>query len=285
VYNQKPPIVPPAGTAPVVKEWGSSISDDEIFAINDLEEFQTTKSIKIVVEHRKGQDVDTTSLYELIPQVCSTTSYSAYIEVYRQPHLHISPFLLTVPPPKGQPFDRNKPAFVAPYSNFSLQDHARVAWLIPIRGIFPWSGCTRASLFNGPMPPSVEDDLISWNRASLVKFWQFLLDLQKSGSLGALGVSLHVAKLRKANSDESRRVVITNSTSTPKDLLPQPEYHRRCSAVDYFKIYHDASRTFYVRKAVDCWSYQFESDGTKVRVLKAARFPLLDDVSTAILVC
>ena len=135
------------------------------------------------------------------------------------------------------------------------------------------------------MPSSVEDDLVSWNRASLLKFWQFLLDLQKSGSLGALGVSLHAAKLPKSYSDDRRRAVITNP-ATPTDFLPQPmEYRRRCSTVDYFKIYHDASRTFYVRKAVDSWSYHFEPDGTKVRLLKGARFPLMDEISTAMLVC
>jgi len=188
-----------------------------------------------------------------------------------------------MPSLRGQPFNRNKPMFVAPYSDFSLQDNARVAWLIPIRGIFPWSDCTKASLFNIPMPSSVEDDLISWNRASLLQFWQFLLDLQKSGSLGTLGVSLHSAKLPKSNSDDRRRVT---NPATPTDSLPPPmEYRRRCSTVDYFKIYHDASRTFYVRKAVDSWSYQSGHDGTKVRVLRGARFPLMDEVSTTILIC
>jgi len=46
------------------------------------------------------------------------------------------------------------------------------------------------------------------------------------------------------------------------------------------KIYHDASRTFYVRKAVDSWSYQSEHDGTKVRVLRGVQFPLMDEVWT-----
>jgi hypothetical protein len=161
-----------------------------------------------------------------------------------------------------------------------------VAWLIPIRGIFPWSDCTKASLFNIPMPSPVEDDHINWNRASLLKFWQFLLDLQRSGSLGALGISLHAAKLPKSNSDDRRRTVITNP-GTPTDFfLPRPmEYRRRCSTVDYFKIYHDASSTFYVRKAVDSWSYHFEPHGPKLRLLKGARFPLMDEISTAILVC
>jgi hypothetical protein len=131
----------------------------------------------------------------------------------------------------------------------------------------------------------MEDGLISWNQASLLKFWQLLLDLQKSGALGALGISLHTAKPTKSNSNDrnDRRnvVVTTNSASTS---LPQVERRRRCSAVDYFKIYHDAARTFYVRKALDSWSY-FGPDNRKVRMLKGARFLLLDEVSAPILVC
>ena len=69
-YNKKPPTVLAAGTIPVVKDWGSSISDDEIFTINDLEEFQTTESIRIEVGQQKDRDVDSISLHEIIPQVC-----------------------------------------------------------------------------------------------------------------------------------------------------------------------------------------------------------------------
>ena len=136
----------------------------------------------------------------------------------------------------------------------------REAWLILIRGIFPWSDCTQVSLFNIPMSTSVEDDLISWNRVSLLQFWQFLLDLRQSGSLGALGVSLHTVKLSESNSDDRRRV------TNPTDFLPPPSY---------FKIYHDASRSFYVRKAVDSRSYQFGRDGTKSTSLRGAKFLLM----------
>lgn len=69
-YNKKPPTVLAAGTVPVVKDWGSSISDDEIFTINDLEEFQLTESIGIEVGLPLNRDVDTISLHEIIPQVC-----------------------------------------------------------------------------------------------------------------------------------------------------------------------------------------------------------------------
>jgi len=57
------------GAVPVIKDWGSSVSDNEIFTMDDLEVFQTTGSITIVVGRSKDLDIDTASLQEIIPQV------------------------------------------------------------------------------------------------------------------------------------------------------------------------------------------------------------------------
>jgi hypothetical protein len=61
------------------------------------------------------------------------------------------------------------------------------------------------------------------------------------------------------------------------------------SKVDYIKVYLDAPRSFYVRSALDAWSYQLpcnSADGRpqKIRVLKSARLLLLDDSLQPVLV-
>lgn len=66
-----------SGAVLVVKEWGSSVSDDEIFTIRDLEEFHPTNSIEFKVERPKDrQDIDTISLHEIIPQVRFKVTFS-----------------------------------------------------------------------------------------------------------------------------------------------------------------------------------------------------------------
>ena len=64
IYNKKPPSLSFAGTFPVIKEWGSAVSDSEIFTINDLEPFRTTE-----IDEDHPKDIDPTSLQEIIPQV------------------------------------------------------------------------------------------------------------------------------------------------------------------------------------------------------------------------
>ena len=197
-----------------------------------------------------------------------------------QPHIYPSPFLSSISQPKGRPFNRNQPVFFAPYSEFSLHDDARVAWLIPIQGAFPWGACTPGMLLDSSELPSLQPNLVQWNPASLIKFWQFLLALRNSGLLGALGVSLQLSN------SFGMTLGGDYSHSNPVSLSHEPmDSKTDLISADYIKLYHDASRTFYVRKAVDCWSYQTESEVSKVRILKGAKIPLLDEVSIAILVC
>ena len=49
-----------------------------------------------------------------------------------------------------------------------------------------------------------------------------------------------------------------------------------------FKVYHDAHRRLYVRSALDAWPYDTDDCDNKVRVLKGARFVLVDASSRAI---
>lgn len=177
--------------------------------------------------------------------------------------------------------------FISPYVEFSLHDDARVAWLIPIQGAFPWDVCTPGTLLDSTEPPPMKPNLVQWNPASLIKFWHFLLALRNSGSLGALGVSLQLnhPSTRMSSNTPAMSGDHTSSTSSSSHEPLAVEPRKDLIGADYFKLYHDASRSFYVRKAIDCWSFQSECDVSKIRILKGAKIPLVDEVSTAILAC
>ncbi len=131
----------------------------------------------------------------------------------------------------------------------------------------------------------MQPNLVQWNSTSLIKFWQFLLALRNSGSLGALGVSLQLSHCSPGVSSNTPAMGVY-SQSNPVSLSHEPmDPKKNLISADYFKLYHDASRTFFVRKAVDCWSYQTENEVSKVRILKGAKLPLLDEVSIAVLAC
>jgi hypothetical protein len=125
----------------------------------------------------------------------------------------------------------------------------------------------------------------------VAKFWNFLLELRRIGTLGALGVSFHASKVLKSSS------TIVSNITRPTASYPMAadtsadsnDSRPTLLKVDYIKVYLDASRSFYVRSALDAWSYQLppqSADGhsQKIRVLKSARLLLLDDGFQPVLV-
>lgn len=161
----------------------------------------------------------------------------------------------------------------------------RLGWLIPVRGSFSWEDCTSAELLehsSGPAcsPEPTIGNCISWTEESLLAFWNFLLSLRDTTSLGALGISFHSARNKQSavlsSANTSRGTTDTSLHSSSK-----------LGACDYIKIYHDASRTLYVRCALDVWQFCRSSNGghkEKTRPLKGSRLVLVDEMSRGILV-
>jgi hypothetical protein len=88
--------------------------------------------------------------------------------------------------------------------------------LIPIRGSPPWEGSTPAVVLDTPhsMPASPNPntgDPIMWTHASLTSFWSFLLHIQRTRRLGALGISF-----QPSNSDSA--LMSSNPESTWSSL-------------------------------------------------------------------
>lgn len=202
---------------------------------------------------------------------------------FSQPHIHPSPFIASDTPLKIKPFKKAEPIFIAPYTVLPTSD-IQLGWLIPVRGAFNWENCTSAELLDSsgdlPCPASSGAvDCISWTEDSLLKFWDFLLSLRKIGSLGPLGVSFHVARTKEPSS-------LTSSLSISRGTAESTLYSSKLNFSDYIKVYHDAPKTLYIRYALDIWQYQGSSDDghlQKIRLLKGARFVLLDEASQGIL--
>jgi len=209
---------------------------------------------------------------------------------YQKTHpIPIPPYSLPLPPP-------------SPYS--------RSAWLIPVRGTFPWKECTPAVMLDSSIlvpfraDPLKPDDPIKWTHPSLRSFWTFLLSLKATHNVGALGLSFHAARppaptqaasmLNLTSSGGGRHTIIDSNTTsgqhTSAGTATQPPRSRLVlSNADYIKVYHEAQYSMYVRNALDLWSYvvQSASESTqpeKVRVLKGARLALVNERSKGILV-
>jgi len=86
VYNKGPPVISADRITPTYKEWGSQISDDEVFTLDDLTEFDTKAAKQVYTstgqQNRGGalnsaneaiskkRTLDTAPLYQMVPQVC-----------------------------------------------------------------------------------------------------------------------------------------------------------------------------------------------------------------------
>ncbi|KIM41258.1 hypothetical protein M413DRAFT_27645 [Hebeloma cylindrosporum] len=297
--RESPPAVEfPQGHRNEIKEWGVQVTEDEIYNLDDLGQFIGTEFTR----HSEGQSVRSPSPAESKHSRPTPLPAERHLDLgslYRiipQPHLHPSPFIPSQRSLKGKVYNKAEPIYIPPYSGFSIPDDARVAWLIPIRGKFPWDGCTSSHLLDSaepaPLPcESGSKGEIFWTRDSVARYWDFLLELRKVGTLGPLGVSFHASKSLKSSSTVASNIT-RPSASYPMaaDILTDSsDLRNTLSRVDYIKVYLDAPRTFYVRSALDAWSYQLPSksaDGhsQKIRVLKGARLLLLDDGFQPVLV-
>ncbi|KDR77294.1 hypothetical protein GALMADRAFT_225410 [Galerina marginata CBS 339.88] len=300
VFNASPPnILSEKGRAKEIKEWGSSVTEDEVFNMDDLEEFtgsgyghilegKTAAHVSSVnSQSSKKRENNASPENEPEPKKRKLHVGSLY-NVIPQPHMHPSPFSPSEARTKGKPYKRVDPIFISPYTTLSSSDDTRWAWLIPVRGAFRWEHCTSGEFLDNshllPIPPTPgSPDRVSWTEASLRGFWQFLLDLRNVGSLGSLGISFHAArdKPSQASKFSASDSILTPSRATlDTSLNPSSQ----TSMVDYIKVYHDAPKALYVRYALDIWQYRKTSGDDKIRVLKGARLVLVDEASQGIAV-
>ncbi|KAF8153183.1 hypothetical protein B0H34DRAFT_800418 [Crassisporium funariophilum] len=305
VFGKTPPSVPfDKSVWQELKAWGAPAIGEEVYRLEELDEFVGTDLSSIF---RQEEDVVARppTLVSLPQKRERPLEPAAELDLKRRklhagslhrfvprPHIHPSPFLPAARPLKGRPFKKTEPTYIAPYTTFSLPDDALVAWLIPVRGTLPWQNTTSGGFLETsntiPRPPQPGiDDQISWTHTSLLKFWDFLLDLRKAGSLGALGVSFHGTENHKPSTTATNHdyPVTPDRFNTAETAIYQQAIPISISMVDYIKIYHEASRRLYVRSALDAWAFEATCPNdkqSKIRLFKGARLVLLDASSKGI---
>lgn len=158
--------------------------------------------------------------------------------------------------------------------------------------MLPWAGCTSAVILDlssdvrllSPSDSGIKGSIV-WTEPSLRQFWEFLLELRNSSTLGPLAISFHTSQRNRRSLsivDHPTRLLHPQA----QGVAPASPQARRSSllAVDYIKIYHDFQRRSHLRSALHIWSYKIPATSQKVRLFQDARFVLVDDVSQGILI-
>lgn len=179
------------------------------------------------------------------------------------------------------------PPYTLPLTGLTEWD--RCAWLVPVRGSFPWtestSGVLLGSSHDMPVPPSAQANEIAWTPRAISRFWEFLLRLRDVGNLGPLGLSFHPASSQPAPDKSirtSKTLATAKHTGTNPNSTSSVDPFVSIAAIDYIKIYHDWPQSLYLRGVLDAWA--FETGERKVRVLVGAKLLLLDDKSKGVMI-
>ncbi|KAH6910641.1 hypothetical protein BKA70DRAFT_1084080, partial [Coprinopsis sp. MPI-PUGE-AT-0042] len=283
-YRYPAPSVPMLGVSrrTVLKEWGSLVSSDEVYCVKDLEEFvhapfvprpelahsstkrkraeeQDAKGAESLTSDGKIQSSASKSAQEPPPKrrkLC----HGAIFDLIPPPHVHPTALYRATrtEPSAIQEYKRTVPIILRPYTNPLPQPskHGRRAWIIPLRGQLPWTGTTAGFLLeeqDRPVPPAPRSlEPIFWTRAAIKVFWAYLLGLQRGGRVGAMGFMLHLARTRESSGEVTTGM---SSSSPPKEVTAE-EAALALSRTDYIKVYHEATKSMFLRTALDLWVYE-----------------------------
>jgi hypothetical protein len=149
--------------------------------------------------------------------------------------------------------------------DYLVRPYSRSAWIIPVRGVLPWKGCTSAVMSDEVenMPPVQNDYHIAWTRMSVASFWDFLLTIQQAKTLGPISISFHAASPPTISFTHPTNELDldTNRSTSLKDItsksIANPVFRVSLQVVDHIKVYHDVTYAMYLRNVLDAWSYRF----------------------------
>ncbi|KAH7879408.1 hypothetical protein F5879DRAFT_126827 [Lentinula edodes] len=222
--SQPPPQATIYQAAPAVtktlRDWLEPPTDEEIYALDDLEEFESTdlsgllcitydngsqfqgkkRCLPLDSEHSEDFDQDKPSRKIL------RLDSDSLLRVIPQPHIQLSNSFI---PPRFdaiQAYDRTQTIFLPPYTGplpSTNDDFSRRAWIIPARGYLPsaWSesGASSAVVLDPEEPGSslemtTTGSTIKWSHFALKEFWKYLNTLRDLKKLGSLGISFQPAQ-------------------------------------------------------------------------------------------
>ncbi|KAI0299408.1 hypothetical protein B0F90DRAFT_1728484 [Multifurca ochricompacta] len=273
-YLFPPPLisnVTTLGSTPM-KEWNTRPSGSETFSIAELHPFENT----LVFFPRTGLSVGIPAVLEdhnRHGSICPSQPLSKCMkvevdmgpldELIHLPHYIPAPFMSSQHALPRALLDTHYPLTpIPPQTTSSINalfssTYSRVAWLIPVRGVPPWDGVSRASIAFGhlpvPWPVYLSSGDITWTHDSLRQFWFFLISCSKSCSethssvTGPLSLSFHTTQAVLARSQRgiasptaSGYIPANRETGmTPPDPSPAPSAASasgtRLKDIDYIK--------------------------------------------------
>ncbi|KAK2460833.1 hypothetical protein APHAL10511_007303 [Amanita phalloides] len=292
LWSLKPPQLPIhdlLSEATALKSWGDPFLEEEFIDIGGLSEFQHVVDIGEPVVRHATQERQTEPAGDVPARKKMKLFFGSLHGIIVQPHFYPSTSDMTT---RGQavqtpPYKKRPPVAIPPYTNVvTLQlhlvsIHARTAWIIPVRGILPWSACTRAVVLDDNEEDiGKEGSWIQWTKTALVEFWAFLVNVRATGKMGRIGVSFHLASVRERElSADTVNEQYSNSTHGINELQV---WSQPLSCADYVKVYHEASNAMCLRNILDAWAY--ECLGRKIRVLKGSKLTLVDECCRGLLV-
>ncbi|KAG5219644.1 hypothetical protein IMY05_C4815000200 [Salix suchowensis] len=187
-----------------MKEWGTAVDDNEIYDIQELEEF---RSFLTRHEHNASSPPRrplSPLQAEERPRKRLKVEAGPYFRGFPTPYPY-SPYRPRDAAVTIHPFSKAKPIILPPhtFTDFVPLPQTRTAWIVPVRGTLPWEGSSSAVAHTSSDPSDLKpfDGTVSgiicrqimWNKVSLVEFWTFLLTLRDKGTLGSIGISFHTS--------------------------------------------------------------------------------------------
>jgi hypothetical protein len=234
----------------------------------------------------KRKKLDISSLRKIIPQVNYPARVSLILtQISPQPHFRCAPTTKPRVPvnPLIAPFRKTTPRPISPHISSTIRDYlqmpyAQSAWIVPVRGVLPWEGCSSATVLaptaqqEGPVPdlpqPVDEMNQIAWTHPSLLDFWSFLLAVREANTLGPIALSFYTASIRTQESSSlslspeifNHRQPVSGVSYTDDeatDSVVTAECRTPLLDVDHLKVYHDVAYAMLIRNVLDAWSYQY----------------------------
>ncbi|KAJ4490654.1 hypothetical protein J3R30DRAFT_118854 [Lentinula aciculospora] len=221
ISTPPPQINLPDVTTNTIRDWHESPTPEEILALDDLEEFESTDLSSLFCTHseygsqyqrrkrslpsnlkqseafdpdepsKKFLRFDSGSLHRVIPQ----------------PHIQLSKSFIPPDFDAIQVYDRATPIYLPPHAAPSVpttDDFGRRAWIIPARGFLPatWTeaGASSAVVLDPQQHDSSSLDMtttgstIKWSHFALKEFWKYLNTLRNLNNFGPLGISFQPAQ-------------------------------------------------------------------------------------------
>ncbi|KAJ7757106.1 hypothetical protein B0H16DRAFT_1885807 [Mycena metata] len=299
-YAPKPPKNSTKRVFPRLKEWNADVDfSDEVFNLNDLEEFQSTKLNLLFLDNEVKRSYSEVSLGEP-PTKRRKLDVASLRNAIPQPH--IFPSNSTQKQSSFTPYSRTKPIPIPPHT-LPLPaplPYTRRSWVIPVRGTLSWRHATSAvvlldsNALPEPPDPDTHEEIV-WTTGALASFWSFLRLIRDKKTGGSLGLSFHVAHYVSSNNSQPSYTELSGMGAQPQPIYTQDtggassvvSSVRQVATtpltfLDHIKVYHDAVNSLQVRNLLDAWA--FEAGADKIRLIKTARLVLLDERSKGIIV-